>query len=95
MLPKKLNLSMMQDQWASQIDPVLTNLLVNGQLLTNQTLSVGTTAINHKLGRKPLGWFLVAQMGPATVYQAATQPLPNLALSLVSDTAITTSIWVF
>lgn len=85
----------MQTSWAQQIDPVLANLLVQGQLLSNVSLINGTTAINHKLGRIPLGWFLVSPLGAATVYQAAYQPNPTLTLTLTSNAAITTSIWVF
>lgn len=85
----------MQQQWASQLNPVLQNLLVNGQLLTNQQLNNGTTVINHKLGRSPIGWFLSAPKGAATVYQAAQQPNPTLTLTLVSDAAVASDLWVF
>lgn len=95
MLPQKQPWPLAQTTWAQQIDPVLANLLVNGQLLTNQLLNNGNTVINHKLGRNPLGWFLVSPQGPATVYQAAQQPNPTLTLTLVSDAAISSSIWVF
>jgi len=95
MLPQKLPYPLMCTTWASQIDPVLANLLVNGQLLTGQSLNNGTTVIDHKLGRKPNGWFLVSPQGAATVYQASSQPNPNLTLTLISNAAIQTSIWVF
>ena len=55
MLPQRLTLPLMQTQWASQIDPVLTNELVQGQLLQNITLTAGANVINHKLGRKLAG----------------------------------------
>jgi hypothetical protein len=95
MLPQKQPLPLMQTSWANQINPVLANLLIQGQLLQNQQLIDGTTVINHKLGRTPLGWFLVSPQAAATVYQAAQQPNPNLTLTLVSSAAVTTSIWVF
>ena len=94
-LPQNQTLPQMQSKWKSLLDPVLANLLINGQLLQNQTLVNGATPINHRLGRTPQGWFLVAPQGPATVYQAAQQPTPDLILTLVSNAAITTSIWVF
>jgi hypothetical protein len=94
-LPQKLSLDQMQTKWASQLNPVLANLLVNGQLLANQTLIDGSTAINHKLGRTPNGWFLVSPQAAATVYQAAYQPQPTLTLTLVSSAALTTDLWVF
>lgn len=94
-LPQKQPLSLMQTSWATQLDPVIANLLVQGQLLTGQTLINGTTVINHKLGRQPQGWFLVSPQASATVYQAASQPNPTLTLTLVSSAALTTSLWVF
>lgn len=94
-LPQKQSPSQMQTKWAAQLNPLLSNLLIQGQLLTNQTLINGTTAINHKLGRTPQGWFLVSPQAAAVVYQAAQQPNPTLLLTLVSNAAVQTSIWVF
>lgn len=95
-LAQRLTLIQMQNQWASQINPVLANPLVNGQLLTNQVLKAGTTAINHGLGRKLQGWFLVGINGAATIYDnQANNQMPQLTLSLISNVAVTASIWVF
>ena len=95
MLPQKLPLELLQTQWAQQINPVLSNLLVNGQLLKDQTLINGTTVINHKLSRTPQGWFIVSPDASANVYQASQQPNPALTLTLVSDALLHCSIWVF
>src|ERR1700689_5475665 len=94
-LPQQLTFPQLQTTWASQLNPVLANLLINGQLLPSIALNNGTTAINHKLGRQPQGWFLIAPQGAATVYQAAQQTNPTLTLTFVSDAAITTGFWVF
>jgi hypothetical protein len=94
-LPQNQTLAQLQSKWPSQLNPVLANLLINGQLLTDQALINGTTVVNHMMGRQLNGWFLVAPQGAATVYQAAQQPNPTLTLTLVSDAAITTGIWVF
>ena len=95
MLPQKLDYEKMLTTWAQQINPVIANLLINGILLKDQSLISGTTVINHKLGRIPQGWFLSAPKGPATVYQAAQQPNPTLTLTVVSDAALTTDVWVY
>lgn len=95
MLPQKLTWDLASTQWAQQINPVLANLLIQGNFIKNQALIDGTTVINHGLGRAPLGWFLVAPQAAATVYQAASQPNPTLQLSLTSNAAVTTGIWVF
>lgn len=94
-LPQKQTLEQLSTKWASQLNPVLANLLVNGQLLDNVTLFSGTTVVNHKLGRQIQGWFLVSPLGAATVYEAAQQPNPTLTLTLVSNAAIQTGLWVF
>jgi hypothetical protein len=94
-LPQKLPLDQMQTKWASQINPALANILMQGQLLQNIELINGVTYIDHKLGRQPQGWFLSAPKGPATVYQAAQQTNPTLTLTLISDAAITSDLWVF
>lgn len=85
----------MQTKWASLLNPLLANLLVQGQLLTDQALINGSVAINHRLARKPQGWFLVSPQGAATVYQASYQPNPTLTLTLTSNAAIISDIWVF
>ena len=94
-LPQNQTLPQMQSKWKSQLDPILANLLIQGQLLSNISLINGTTPVNHKLQRIPNGWFLIAPKGNAIVYQAASQPNPTLTLSLVSNAAITTDLWVF
>lgn len=95
MLPQKLDYDKMLTTWAQQINPVIANLLVNGQLLKNIQLSTGVTVVNHRLGRQPQGWLLSAPKGPATVYQASQQPNPTLTLTVVSDADVTTDIWVY
>jgi len=95
-LPKQLPLALMQTQWATQLDPVINNPLVNGRLVSNIQLSNGTTVINHKLGRKLIGWFITGIDGAATVYDnQATNQTPQLTLSLTSNAAVTASLWVF
>lgn len=95
MLPQKLDLAKMQTIWAQALNPVIANLLLQGQLLSNQELITGTNAVNHKLGRNPVGWFLVSPQGPSVVYQEAYQPNPTLFLTLNSSADMTTGIWVF
>lgn len=51
--------NMMQNRWASELNPLLalptsTPAFLKGIVLTNQAPVV----INHKLGRKPIGWVI-------------------------------------
>lgn len=52
-------LSMMQTQWSSQLNPVINLPLSNGIILTNVALKTGDNTINHKLGRILQGWIVV------------------------------------
>lgn len=96
MLPQGLPITQMQNTWATQLDPLIKNPLTQGQLLQNVVLINGTTVVNHKLGRKLTGWFIVGINGAATVFdnQASNQS-PQLTLSLTSNAAVTVNIWVF
>lgn len=52
------SLQLLQNSWATQLNPVLANPLVNGILLKNVQIVGGNNSINHKLGRKPQGWII-------------------------------------
>jgi hypothetical protein len=95
-LAQNLTLPQMQTKWASQLNPVLANLLVQGQMLMDQKLNNGVTIVNHKLGRDLIGWFIVGINGAATVYDnQATNQTPQLTLNLTSNAAVTVNLWVF
>lgn len=96
MLPQKLDLPKMQTTWASALDPLIANPLTQGQLLPNQVLINGTTVINHRLGRKLVGWFVVGINSTAAIYDnQATNQTPQLTLSLTSNASVTINLWVF
>jgi hypothetical protein len=95
-LPQQLPIDLMQNKWAAQINPILANLLVQGQLLKDISLINGTTIVNHKLGRKLQGWMITGINAAATVYDnQASNQTPQLTLSLTSNAAAIASIWVF
>lgn len=95
-LPQNQTLAQLQSKWPAQLNPVLANLLVNGQLLSNITLINGTTVVNHKLGRPILGWFITSPQGPfGNVYQTSYQPNPSLTISLTNNASLITDLWVF
>jgi hypothetical protein len=94
-LPQKLPLDQMQTKWASQLNPVLANLLVQGQLLDAQIFEIGSNAVNHKLGRTPNGWFSVSPQGPGQLYEAPYQPNPTLTLTIIASESLISSLWVF
>jgi len=95
-LTQGLPLGQMQVNWAQSINPVLSNELVQGQLLTNVALKDGQTVVNHGLGRKLLGWFICGQNAQAQVWDSqASNQMPQLTLVLNSNAAVTVALWVF
>ncbi len=92
-LPQGLTLDQTQNQWASIINPVLSNPQNNAALLTGVVLKNGVTVINHKLGRKPQGWFIADQTAAAQIYRSAA--FNDLTLTLTSNAAVTVSLGVF
>lgn len=95
-LPQQLSLPSMQNTWATAIEPVLNCPLVQGHMLNDVSLSVGSNPINHKLGRKLLGWYIVGINAAASIYDTqATNQNPQLTLNLVSSAATQVTLWVF
>jgi hypothetical protein len=89
-------LSMMQTQWSSQLNPVLTTEIINGHLIPNVSLASGDNVINHLLGRNLIGWFTVGVNAAVTLYdKQATNNMSNLTLILHSSATCIVSLWVF
>lgn len=89
-------MTLMQTSWATEINPVLKLPINSGQILKSVSLVVGTNSINHLLGRKLQGWFLVRQRALAEIYDAQDSNLTQaITLALVSDAVVTVDIFVF
>lgn len=84
-------LNRVQDNISKVINPIASNPLIDGVLLS---FSITTTATKypHGLGRKPLGWILVAPQADARVWQTASD---STTLTLMASAAVTCSLWVF
>lgn len=84
------------DRLASDIEKTLSAVtdvkLLAGTLL--ETIAVGTTptAVSHKLGYKPRGWFVVDADVAASLYRASSDAS---FLTLVASAPVTVSLWVF
>lgn len=95
-LPIKLPLDQMQVKWKSQIDPVLSNQILQGQLIEGINLINGATTISHKLGRKLVGWIVVGISASAVVHDSQSlNPAQDTSLILVSTAPAMANIWVF
>ncbi len=87
---------MMQNAWATQIDPVLNNPSIKSIILKNVTLLSGSNTISHKLGRKLQGWRIVRLRGPAAIYDTQdSNKNPTLTLLLTSDNPVSCDLEVF
>lgn len=84
---------LLQTKWKSILDPLLKNPLVDGLLLNGLDITSGTTVINHRLGRKMQGWFVVDTDAGTDIYRSA--PFNDKTLTLTSGTACVVSLWVF
>lgn len=92
-LPLRLPQDQMETRWASLLNPVLSNVFVQGQLLTGIDLIAGDNVINHKLSRKMVGFAIVDIDAPAITYRS--QPFNDKTLTLTSDAITTINLWVF
>lgn len=88
--------SLMQSEWAKQLDPLLRNPSNKSNILSKITLVIGNNTINHLLGRKLQGWRIIRQRGPASIYDDQDDnPMPQATLVLVSNAIVSVDIEVF
>lgn len=84
---------LVQQRWSSQLNPLLSNVLPQGEMITDVSLINGASTFNHYLGRQMTGWFIIDQNGAASIYRS--QPLNSQTLTLTSNAAVTVNLWVF
>ena len=90
------DLSLLQTGWSSQLNPLLAQPIANGQVLKDVSLTIGSNTINHKLGRKLQGWWIVRQRASGSVYDTQdVNTSPQLTLLLTSTANMVVDILVF
>ena len=93
-LPKGLGLPQMQSTWSALLNPLLANLLMQGNKISNVSLVANTNlTINHLLGKTQTGWIITDQSAAANV--SRSQPFNDLTLTLVASADCTISLWVY
>lgn len=92
-LPTRLPNEQMQQQWKSQLDPVLAIPMLQGLQLKGVALKAGVNVVNTLLGRQQQGWMITDIDAPAKVYRS--QPFNTLTLTLTSDAACNVNLWVY
>ncbi len=86
-------LSLLQNSWATQLNPILSNPTLKNLVLQSITLSSGDNVINHRLGRKLQGWMIADIDGAAAIFRNA--PKNDLTLTLNSNAPVTVDILVY
>ena len=68
--------------------------ILNGVFVT-ATLASGENALSHKLGRTPLGWYIVDRSTAATVHRDPADLMDSRLITLTASGAVTLTLWVF
>lgn len=90
------DISLLQSSWASQLNKLLGNPLVQGRLINNVMLTTGTNVINHGLGRKLQGWIIVGINAASTIFDLqSSNTSPQLTLDLSSSAPCQVNLYVF
>lgn len=99
---KKLNtsdkdLNQVQENVEQFSKYVLNFTPLDGVLIKDVCLQAGVSnEIKHKLGRKPLGWFIVRKRQDARIWDLQdTNPQPTKSLSIACSHAVQIDIWIF
>lgn len=95
-LSTKLPWDLANPKWAASLNPLLSNPLVNGNMLENISVTSGNNIINHGLGRKLQGYFVIMNSANVTFFdRQSTNTYPELTLILVPSGSATISLYVF
>lgn len=85
-------LNRVQDGIKSVLNLVTTVEILDGLLTSSLAITTTATKFAHGLGRKPMGWFLVAPDADARVWQTASD---DTTVTLRSSAAVNAKLWVF
>jgi len=91
------NITQVQENVEQVLVPVLACPIIDGVLIKDICLSPATSnEVMHRLGRKPLGWFIVRKRADSRIWDLQdTNPEPSRTLSITCSHAVTIDIWVF
>ncbi len=96
LLPQQLDWETARTKWKSILDILLGNPSLDSIILNDVPLKNGFTTVNHKLGRKLIGWRIIRLNAIATIYdQQNTNQMPDKTLILVSNASVIASLEVF
>lgn len=80
--------------WASKLDPVLANPIVQGLAINSVSLTANVAkTIPTTLNRTQLGWFITDINAAARLFRTGDFNATNMVLT--ADATVTVNIWVF
>jgi hypothetical protein len=95
-LSPKLPWEMANPKWASDLNPVLANPMLYGNLIPGVMLKSGDNVVNHGLQRKVKGYLILMNSAPVTFYDKQTSnQRPELTLTLNASGPTTVTLYVF
>jgi len=94
---ESFELKQVQENVEQTFKQILTNPLINGVLLRDVQLTTGSTnLVQHKLGRKALGYIVTKRSANATVFDADSKTVVEQNFLKLSTSAnVTVDLWVF
>lgn len=95
---KDPELNRVQDRILQAVNPALAHFLLGAQLLEGVSLVTGTNDVDHKLGRRIAGWWIVGMDAGVTIYDilaGETEAERRRVLRLESSGNATVSLVVF
>lgn len=88
-------LSMMQTKWASQLNPLLSNVLNKAYIIKNIKLQTGDNTINHLQDKALNGYIITRMQGSfAQIYEVPSD-MPKKTLILNASAPTTVDLMVF
>lgn len=90
------NINQLQQNISQALEAILSNPLVNGNILNGVKLQIGSNTLNHGLNRNLQGWIPILVNAAADVFdEQATNTNPSKTLILNSSAVVTVSIYCF
>lgn len=90
------DLNRVQSNVEKALTPVLTNLLLDSNLVREVPLVVGTNVVDHKLGRAPIGYIITRQRAAANIYDVQdTNSTPSKNFLINSDAVTNVDVYFF
>ena len=81
-------------KWASALNPILANLLMQGSQFGPIVFVANTPqTLNHYLGKMQNGFFVTDQNAAASIYR--TQPFNSKTITLESSANVTIQLWCY